>query len=67
MSDLYLEIEELVIDAMSVPGVMSDRDVLAYVNDNCSVEVSMEMVEDILDKFYGDSWVGDYDVPATYN
>jgi hypothetical protein len=56
MSDLYLEIEELVIDAMSVPGIMTDTDVLNYVNENLDVEVDLEFVESILDKFFNAEW-----------
>ena len=56
MSDLYLEVQELVVDAVSTPGIMYDTDVLNYVNDRASVEVDMETIEAILDSFFGEDY-----------
>jgi hypothetical protein len=56
MSDLDLEIQELVVDAISTPGLMYDTQILQYVNDRCSVEVSLETVEAILDRFFGEDF-----------
>ena len=56
MSDLYLEVQELVVDAVSTPGILYDTDVLNYVNDRCSVEVDLETVETILDTFFGEDY-----------
>ena len=56
MSDLYLEVQELVVDAVSTPGIFYDTDVLDYVNDRCSVEVDLETVEAILDSFFGEDY-----------
>ena len=56
MSDLALEVQELVVDAVSTPGILYDTDVLNYVNDRCSVEVSLETVEAILDSFFGEDF-----------
>ena len=56
MSDLYLEVQELVVDAVSTPGIFYDTDVLDYVNDRCSVEVDLETVEAILDSIFGEDY-----------
>lgn len=56
MSDLYLEVQELVVDAVSTPGIVMDTDVLNYVNDRCSVEVDLDMIETILDSFFGEEF-----------
>jgi len=66
MSDLVLEIEELVVDAVSTPGIMMDTEILDYVNDRCSVRVSLDMIEAVMDKFFGDDWAGGCDFPI-YN
>ena len=56
MSDLDLEIQELVVDAISTPGLMYDTQILQYVNDRCSVEVNLETIEGILDRFFGEDF-----------
>jgi hypothetical protein len=56
MSDLYLEVQELVVDAVSTPGIVMDTDVLNYVNDRCSVEIDLETIETILDTFFGEDY-----------
>ena len=56
MSDLYLEVQELVVDAVSTPGIIYDTDVLNYVNDRCSVEIDLETIETILDTFFGEDY-----------
>ena len=56
MSDLYLEISELVGDALSTPGIMYDNDVLEYVNERCSVQVSWSQVEPIMDQLFGEQF-----------
>ncbi len=66
MSDLALMAENLVIDAMSEPGVMSDRDVLEYVNERMPIEVDLSFIESVLDKFFGDDWAGGCDI-TSYN
>ena len=66
MSDLAIMAEQLIVDAISTPGVMSDRDVLEYVNERMPVEIDMWFVESVLDKFFGDDWAGGCDIPS-YN
>jgi hypothetical protein len=66
MSDLVLMAENLVIDAMSVPGIVTDRDVLEYVNERLPIEVNLWFVESVLDKFFGDDWAGGCDI-TSYN
>ena len=67
MSDLYLEVQELVVDAVSTPGIMLDTDILNYVNDRSSVQVDMETIEAIMDTFFGDEdWAGGCDLPVYY-
>lgn len=56
MADLYLEVQELVVDAVSTPGIMYDTDVLNYVNDRASVEVDLETIETILDTFFSEDY-----------
>lgn len=64
MSELYMDVERLVIDAMSEPGVMSDKDVLNYVNERSPINISLDVIEFILDKFFGDDWAGGADIPS---
>lgn len=64
MSELYIDAENLVIDAMSEPGVMTDNDVLNYVNERLPINVDLEFVEHVLDKFFGDDWAGGADIPS---
>ena len=66
MSDLVLMAENLVIDAMSVPGIVTDRDVLEYVNERLPIEVNLWFVESVLDKYFGDDWAGGCDINS-YN
>ena len=66
MSDLAIMAEQLIVDAISTPGVMSDRDVLEYVNERMPVEIDMWFVESVLDKFFGDDWAGGCDINS-YN
>jgi hypothetical protein len=66
MSDLAIMAEQLIVDAISTPGVMSDRDVLEYVNERMPVEIDMWFVESVLDKFFGDDWAGGCDI-TSYN
>lgn len=66
MSDIVLMAENLVIDAMGEPGVMTDRDVLNYVNERLPIEINLEFVESVLDKFFGEDWAGDGDI-TSYN
>lgn len=56
MADLHLQIQELVVDAVSTPGIVYDTDVLNYVNDRCSVEIDLETIETILDTFFGEDY-----------
>jgi len=56
MSDLHLQVQELVVDAVSTPGIVYDTDVLNYVNDRCSVEIDLETIETILDTFFGEDY-----------
>lgn len=65
MSDLYIDAENLVYDAMSEPGVMSDNDVLNYVNERLPISVDLDFIEAVLDKFFGDEWASDYELSAT--
>lgn len=60
MGELAMKAESLVIDAMGEPGVMSDSDVLQYVNDRMPINVDMEFVASVLDKFFGDDWASDF-------
>jgi len=66
MSDLAIQAENLVIEAMEVPGIVTDFDVLEYVNERLSVEVDLQFVESVLDKFFGDDWAGGCNIPS-YN
>lgn len=67
MSDLAIQAENLVIEAMEVPGIVTDFDVLEYVNERLSVEVDLQFIESVLDKFFGDDdWAGGCDIPS-YN
>ena len=66
MSDLAIQAESLVIDAISEAGIMSERDILEYVNDRLPIEVDASFVESVLDKFFGDDWAGGCDIPS-YN
>jgi hypothetical protein len=66
MSDLAIMAEQLIVDAISTPGVMSDRDVLEYVNERMPVEIDMWFVESVLDKFFGDDWADGCDINS-YN
>ena len=54
MADLHIEISELVGDALSTPGVLSDYDVLNYVNERCSTKVTLEQIDNIMEQFFGD-------------
>ena len=65
MSELFIEAENLVYDAMGEPGVMTDNDVLNYVNERLPIRVDLEFVETVLDKFFGDEWVTDYELSPT--
>lgn len=65
MAELYMEAEELVIDAMAEPDVMSDNDVLNYVNERLPITVGLDFIESVLDKFYGDDWASDYELSET--
>ena len=66
MSELAIQAERLVIDAISEAGIMSERDILEYVNDRLPVEVDARFIESVLDKFFGDDWAGGCDIPS-YN
>ena len=66
MSDLAIRAENLVIEAMGVSGIMTDLDVLEYVNDRMPIYVDLTFVESVLDKYFGDDWCGGADIP-TYN
>ena len=65
MSEIYIEAVNLVHDAMGEPGVMSDNDVLNYVNDRLSIKVDLDFVEDVLENFFGDEWNTDYELSST--
>ena len=58
ISDLAIQAENLVIEAMGVSGIMTDRDVLEYVNEHMPVYVDLAFVESVLDKYFGDDWYG---------
>lgn len=49
MSDLYLEIEELIFDAIS-SGYTYENEIVSYVNDISRLKVDREVVKDILGK-----------------
>lgn len=65
MSELYIEAVNLVHDAVSEPGVMSDNDVLDYVNERLPIKVDLKFVEEVLDNFFGDEWDTDYELSPT--
>jgi hypothetical protein len=65
MSEIYIDAENLVYDAMGEPGVMTDNDVLNYVNERSPVKVDLEFVETVLDKFFNDEWASDYEISPT--
>lgn len=56
MSDLAIQAENLVLEAMGVSGIMTDRDVLEYVNEHMPINVDLSFVESVLDKYFGDDW-----------
>ena len=66
MSDLAIQAENLVIEAMGVSGIMTDQDVLEYVNDHMPIYVDLAFVESVLDKYFGDDWCGGADI-RSYN
>ena len=66
ISDLAIRAENLVIEAMGVSGIMSDQDVLEYVNDRMPIYVDMHFIESVLDKYFGDDWCGGADI-RSYN
>ncbi len=65
MSEIYIEAVNLVYDAMGEPGVMTDNDVLNYVNDRLPIKVDLDFVEEVLDKFFNDEWAADYELSPT--
>ena len=65
MSEVYIEAVNLVHDAMGEPGVMTDNDVLNYVNDRLPIKVDLDFVEEVLDKFFNDEWATDYELSPT--
>lgn len=65
MSEIYVEAVNLIHDAMGEPGIMSDNDVLNYVNERLPVNIEMAFVEEVLDKFFGDEWATDYELSPT--
>lgn len=66
MADLAIRAENLVIEAMGVSGIMTDLDVLEYVNEHMPVYVDLAFVESVLDKYFGDDWYGGTDI-YSYN
>ena len=66
MSDLAIQAERLVIEAMGVSGIMTDQDVLEYVNDHMPVYADLAFVESVLDKYFGDDWCSGADI-RSYN
>jgi hypothetical protein len=65
MSEIYIEAINLIYDAMGMPGVMTDNDVLNYVNERLPIQIEMSFVEEVLDKFFNDEWVTDYELSPT--
>ena len=65
MSEMYIEAVNLVHDAMGEPGVMTDNDVLNYVNERLPIKIELEFVEEVLDKFFNDEWATDYELSPT--
>lgn len=65
MSEVYIEAVNLIYDAMGMPGVMTDNDVLNYVNERLPIKIEMEFVEEVLDKFFNDEWATDYELSPT--
>ena len=67
MSDLHLEIQELVVDAVSTPGIISELDILDYVNERSPIDVDCKTIEAIMDHLFGeDDWAGGCDLPVYY-
>jgi hypothetical protein len=65
MSQVYIEAVNLVYDAMAEPGVITDNDILDYVNDRLPIKVDITFVEEVLDKFFNDEWATDYELSPT--
>ena len=67
MSEINTQAESLVLDAVCEPGIVSDYDILNFVNDRLPITVDLDFIESILDKFFGDDWAGGCDIPSNYN
>ena len=67
MGELNIQAEKLVLDAVCEPGVVSDYDILNFVNDRLPITVDLKFIENVLDKFFGDDWAGGCDIPSNYN
>ena len=65
MSEIYIEAINLIYDAMGMPGVMTDNDVLNYVNERLPIAIDLDFVEEVLDKFFNDEWATDYELSPT--
>ena len=68
LSDLHLQIQELVVDAVSTPGIISELDILDYVNERSPIDVDCKTIETIMDHLFGDDdWAGGCDLPVYYS
>ncbi len=52
MSELNTQAESLVLDAVCEPGIVSDYDILNFVNDRLPITVDLNFIESVLDKFF---------------
>jgi hypothetical protein len=52
MSFVYKEVEKLVIEILSSPGIHFDKEVYEYVNKRSSVSVNMETIDFIVEKWF---------------
>jgi len=59
MSDLWLEVEELVYDAIA-DGCMYDGEVVKYVNDRAPIKIERDVVINILESYVNFSHEGEY-------
>ena len=54
MSDLALEVDQTIIDATCDPDVVTEDDILAYVNKRIPISVTWRYIETVLHREYGE-------------
>jgi len=62
MKEMAIKAEELVLESLSVYGIITPRVSLEYVNEHMPIEVDISFVEACYDKYFGeDDWSGGCD------